>query len=56
MLRDGLERQFLARADVARAAARCFERDVAEGRLTPTAAAGRLLALLGNGPARIGLS
>jgi hypothetical protein len=51
MLRDGLERQFLARADV-RAQLPALERDVTEGRLTPTAAAGRLLALLGNGPAR----
>jgi LAO/AO transport system kinase len=51
MLRDGLERQFLARADV-RAKLPALERDVIAGTLTPTAAAGRLLALLDGGPAR----
>ena len=51
MLRDGLERQFLARADV-RAQLPGLERDVIAGTLTPTAAAGRLLALLDGGPAR----
>ena len=50
MLRDGLERHFLARADV-RAQLPALERDVIAGTLTPTAAAGRLLALL-DGPAR----
>jgi LAO/AO transport system kinase len=51
MLRDGLERQFLARPDV-RAQLPALERDVGEGRLTPTAAAGRLLALLDGGHAQ----
>jgi hypothetical protein len=51
MLRDGLERQFLARADV-RAQLPALERDVIAGTLTPTAAASRLLALLDGGPVR----
>jgi LAO/AO transport system kinase len=45
MLRDGLERHFLARGDVRRLVPE-LEVAVAEGRLTPTAAADRLLALL----------
>ncbi len=45
MLRDGFERHFLARADVRRLLPE-LESEVAAGRLTPTAAAGRLLALL----------
>jgi LAO/AO transport system kinase len=45
MLRDGLERDFLARADV-RAVLPELEASVSEGRLTPTAASTRLLALL----------
>jgi len=45
MLRDGVERHFLARGDVRRLLPE-LESGVAAGRLTPTAAAGRLLALL----------
>jgi LAO/AO transport system kinase len=45
MLRDGLERHFLARADVRQLVPE-LEKAVGEGRLTPTAASGRLLALL----------
>ncbi|MGH7894032.1 MAG: methylmalonyl Co-A mutase-associated GTPase MeaB [Candidatus Binatia bacterium] len=48
MLRDGLERHFLARADVRQLLPE-LESAVSVGRLTPTAAAGRLLALLGGG-------
>jgi LAO/AO transport system kinase len=48
MLRDGLERHFLARADVRRVLVD-LERAVGEGQLTPTAAADRLLALLDGG-------
>jgi LAO/AO transport system kinase len=50
MLRDGVERQFLARADV-RGLLPELEHAVGEGRLTPTAAAARLLGLLGGKPA-----
>jgi len=50
MLRDGVERQFLARIDV-RGLLPELERAVGEGRLTPTAAAARLLGLLGGKPA-----
>jgi LAO/AO transport system kinase len=50
MLRDGLERYFLARADV-RALVPALEAAVAAGRLTATAAASRLLALLEPRPA-----
>jgi LAO/AO transport system kinase len=45
MLRDGLEARFLARADVRRLLPE-MEAAVADARLTPTAAAARLLALL----------
>jgi LAO/AO transport system kinase len=45
MLREGLERHFLARADVRRLVP-TLEAAVAAGELTATAAAGRLLALL----------
>jgi LAO/AO transport system kinase len=48
MLRDGLERRFLARPDVRRLLPE-LETAVAAGRLTPTAAASRLLALLDAG-------
>ena len=51
MLRDGLERHFLGRADV-RAQLPELEREVIAGTLTPTAAAARLLALLDGGLAR----
>ena len=51
MLRDGVERHFLARRDV-RALLPELETAVTEGRLTPTAAAERLLALLDGGPTR----
>ena len=50
MLRDGIERSFLARADV-RALVPDLEAAVGAGRLTPTAAASRLLALLETPPA-----
>jgi LAO/AO transport system kinase len=49
LLRDGIERHFLARADVGRLLPE-IETAVAEGRLTPTAAAARLLALLDGRP------
>src|SRR4030095_13064536 len=45
MLRDGLERQFLERPDVRRLLPE-LEAAGGDGRLTATAAAGRLLALL----------
>jgi LAO/AO transport system kinase len=45
MLRDGLERHFLARADVRQLVPE-LEAAVGEGRMTPTAASGRLLSLL----------
>jgi hypothetical protein len=45
MLRDGLERHFLARHDVQRLLPD-LESAVADARLTPTEAARRLLALL----------
>jgi GTPase len=45
MLRDGLERRFLARPDVRKLLPE-LESAVAAGRLTPTTAAGRLLAML----------
>jgi LAO/AO transport system kinase len=45
MLRDGLERHFLARPDVRQLVPE-LEAAVGEGRLTPTAASGRLLGLL----------
>ena len=48
MLRDGVERHFLARSDV-RGLLPELESAVGEGRLTPTAAAARLLALLDGG-------
>jgi LAO/AO transport system kinase len=48
MLRDGLERRFLTRPDVRRLLPE-LETAVAAGRLTPTAAASRLLALLDAG-------
>src|SRR5689334_1654265 len=48
MLRDGLERQFLARPDVRRLLPE-LEAAVGDGRLTATAAATRLLALLDAG-------
>ncbi|HJQ84127.1 MAG TPA: methylmalonyl Co-A mutase-associated GTPase MeaB [Candidatus Binatia bacterium] len=48
MIRDGLERQFLARDDVARLLPE-MEDAVASSALTPTEAARRLLALLGDG-------
>ena len=50
MLRDGVERHFLARADVRRLLPE-LETAVGEGRLTPTAAAARLLGLLDGGAA-----
>ena len=50
MLRDGLERQFLARSDVRRLLPE-LEAAVSDGRLTATAAATRLLALLDALPA-----
>src|SRR5262244_2889036 len=48
MIRDGLERQFLARGDVARLLPE-LERAVAEGTVTPTEAARRLLGVLEEG-------
>jgi hypothetical protein len=45
MLEEGLKRHFLARGDVARLLPE-MERAVAEARLTPTAAARRLLSLV----------
>ena len=51
MLRDGLERHFLARPDVCALVAD-LEAAVGAGQLTPTAAASRLLALLDRAPAR----
>jgi len=51
MLRDGVERHFLARADV-RGLLPELETAVGQGRLTPTVAAGRLLALLDGGASR----
>ncbi len=51
MLRDGLERQFLARPDVRRLLPE-LEAAVGDGRLTATAAADRLLALLDAVPHR----
>jgi LAO/AO transport system kinase len=50
MIRDGLERQFLAREDVARLLPD-MERAVADGTITPTEAARRLLAVLDDGAA-----
>ena len=46
MLRDGLERHFLERADVKRLLPE-MEQAVARAELTPTQAARRLLAVLG---------
>jgi LAO/AO transport system kinase len=51
MLRDGLERRFLDRADVRQLLPE-LETAVGAGRLTPTAAAGRLIALLDDATAR----
>jgi LAO/AO transport system kinase len=51
MLRDGLERQFLGRGDVRRLLPE-LEAAVGSGRLTPTAAADRLLGLLDGPSAR----
>ena len=51
MLRDGVERHFLARADVRRLLPE-LETAVGEGRLTPTAAAAKLLGLLDGGTTR----
>jgi LAO/AO transport system kinase len=51
MLRDGLERHFLARSDVRRLLGD-LEGAVGDGRLTPTAAADRLLARLDGGATR----
>jgi len=48
MIRDGLERQFLARDDVARLLPE-MERAVVEGTVTPTEAARRLLGLIEEG-------
>jgi len=48
MIRDGLERQFLTRDDVARLLPE-MERAVAEGTVTPTEAARRLLGLIEEG-------
>ncbi|HLY39474.1 MAG TPA: methylmalonyl Co-A mutase-associated GTPase MeaB [Candidatus Binatia bacterium] len=50
MIRDGLERQFLAREDVVRLLPD-MERAVADGTITPTEAARRLLAVLDDGAA-----
>jgi hypothetical protein len=50
MLRDGLEARFLQRHDV-REQLPELEAAVVAARLTPTAAAGRLLALLDTAPA-----
>jgi LAO/AO transport system kinase len=49
MLRDGLERHFLARPDVRQLLPE-LEADVGAGHVTPTAAASRILALLGAPP------
>src|SRR5262249_44731985 len=51
MLRDGLERHCLGRPDVRQLLPE-LETAVAEGRVTPTAASGRLLALLDPGASR----
>jgi LAO/AO transport system kinase len=51
MVEDGLTRQFLARADVQRMLPE-LEADVSNARMTPTEAARRLLALLGDGGER----
>src|SRR5213593_777071 len=51
MIRDGLERQFLARDDVARLLPE-LERAVAEGTVTPTEAARRLFGVLDEGASK----